>query len=255
MSRWFRFDVDAVRHPKVLALTNEQFRVWVELISYCAEHGTDGQVPTQWFAASRVPDGVRDAIVATGLLDNAAGGFCLHDYLDHQPPAAYWQRASEAGKKAAQARWARRSDPSRSAENEPPDAIRNADRNAIRNATITNTLTTTEGPTNPEGGSTSFARVARDEEWRTLFAAIIDAVGGERPRTRSEQGKYAKAVDDLRRIGATPPEVAERAAEFRRCYSVPLTPPALVRNWGSLAPRRGKRPERYGRSRVIGGAS
>lgn len=32
MSRWFRFYADAVRNPKVARLSDQQFRLWVELL-------------------------------------------------------------------------------------------------------------------------------------------------------------------------------------------------------------------------------
>lgn len=251
MSRWFRFDCNAVRHPKVMGLTDGEFRVWVELVSYAAEHGTDGTIPEAWFKSNRVTGDVRDRLSSVGLLDNIDGAWILHDYLDHQPPAAYWDKRKEAGKKGAAKRWANADANGTRMAGAMASAM--APAMASANATTTNTSTTTESI--DKDNQTTFAPGGRDDIWRGLFAATIEAVGGESPKTRSEQGKYAQAVDELRRIGATPEDVAVRAAEYRKCYTVPLTPASLVRNWGSLAPRIARRPERFGRSRVIGGGS
>lgn len=43
MSRWFRFYSDAVRNPKVARLNDQQFRLWVELLTVAAEN--DGLIP------------------------------------------------------------------------------------------------------------------------------------------------------------------------------------------------------------------
>lgn len=43
MSRWFRFYSDAVRNPKIAKLSDQQFRLWIELLSLACEN--DGKIP------------------------------------------------------------------------------------------------------------------------------------------------------------------------------------------------------------------
>lgn len=253
MTRWFRFDCDAVRHPKVVELTDAEFRVWVEAIAYAAEHGTDGAIPAGWFRRMRVADETVETLVRVGLVERNSDSYALHDYLEHQPPASRWERASEAGKKAAAARWggAPRGDQMRTvcdSHNEP-----HPDRNAERNATKTKTNTREKGLSKDKGLSTSSA--ARDARWQEIFAALIESCGGVRPETRAEQGKYAKAADEIHALGAAGADVTARAARWRSTYSVPLTPPALVRHWSAMTPPRPKATGRFGESRVVGGAA
>lgn len=43
MSRWFRFYSDAMRNPKVMRLSDKDFRVWVKLLAVASEN--DGGIP------------------------------------------------------------------------------------------------------------------------------------------------------------------------------------------------------------------
>lgn len=43
VSRWFRFYADAMRNPKVAALSDHDFRLWVELLAIASEN--DGHIP------------------------------------------------------------------------------------------------------------------------------------------------------------------------------------------------------------------
>lgn len=42
---WLRIDDDFVRHPKIGALTDPQFRTWIRVLCYCAEYHTGGRIP------------------------------------------------------------------------------------------------------------------------------------------------------------------------------------------------------------------
>lgn len=264
MSRWFRFDCDAVRHPKVLELSDTEFRVWVECIAYAAEHGTDGRITQALFNRLRVPAESVQHLVRVGLLEHVEDGYALHDYLDHQPPAEHWDRMADRAKKAANARWKKPLD-------KPNNATSIAPSIACSNATNTNTNTDTESlapKSAPELSEKSAKRTKsetrktakaaqRDDAWRDLFGALVESCDGERPATRAEQGKYATACDELRRIGATADDVRARSREYRKRYgAVSLTPPALVRNWSSVAPSPSALgASSFGNVHVIGGAA
>lgn len=74
----------------------------------------------------------------------------------------------------------------------------------------------------------------RDEVWDALEAAY-----GYAPATRTERGKWNKAARDLREANATPQQIRERAAEYRRRWPlINANPLALAAHWGELAPRR-----------------
>lgn len=65
--------------------------------------------------------------------------------------------------------------------------------------------------------------------------------------TDSARGAYNKAVWDLKRAGATPDEIARRAALYRIHYTdAALTPTALARHWAEVA----EPPRRLARSDV-----
>lgn len=70
------------------------------------------------------------------------------------------------------------------------------------------------------------------------LASTLLAVCGVSPDdvTGSSRGAYAKAVADLRAVGAAPDEVRHRAAAYRlRWPEASLTPTALVRRWGECS--------------------
>jgi hypothetical protein len=72
----------------------------------------------------------------------------------------------------------------------------------------------------------------RDE----LFEALADVEGADLGAlTRSARGKLNDATKQLRDIGATPKEVANKAATYRRVHPTwDLTAQALVKHWPSL---------------------
>lgn len=69
-----------------------------------------------------------------------------------------------------------------------------------------------------------------------LWDAVMDASGVEGKIPRSARGAYNRAVAELREVGATPDDVAARAARYRAEWpQAALTPSALSRHWGELA--------------------
>jgi len=73
----------------------------------------------------------------------------------------------------------------------------------------------------------------RDVLWES-----VEQVMERKPETRSERGRWNAAVKELRDAGATPEQVYQRAAEYRRRWPrVEFSPNALSAHWGSLATR------------------
>lgn len=74
---------------------------------------------------------------------------------------------------------------------------------------------------------------ARNPLWDSV-AEVCGWTG--RTLTRSEQGRIAKAVKELREVDATPEDVVARARKYRKEWpEVELTPQALVANWNRFA--------------------
>lgn len=73
-----------------------------------------------------------------------------------------------------------------------------------------------------------------------LWEAVMDACGIDPASvTDTARGRYNRAVGDLRKVGATPGEVTDRAQVYRvRFAEVALTPSALASHWAECDPAR-----------------
>ncbi len=88
MARWFRFYADAMRDPKIAGLTDQQFRLWTELMSVAAEN--DGHIPpleSLKHVLKRRLDhlsrGLKDLLRA-GLMDALEDGYEPHNWAKRQ---------------------------------------------------------------------------------------------------------------------------------------------------------------------------
>lgn len=74
----------------------------------------------------------------------------------------------------------------------------------------------------------------RDLLWEALVKACH---ADDEEMTKSERGRYNKALKELREAGATPEEVGKRARFWRQTYpGASLTPTALATHWSALKP-------------------
>lgn len=81
-----------------------------------------------------------------------------------------------------------------------------------------------------------------------VFEAVAEACGLDwrNDLTESARGALNKAVERLRKVGATPEEVARRAGSYRRRWpNVDLTPSALEKHWPQLAQDRSSVPRSW----------
>lgn len=79
---WLRIDENAMDHPKIAALTDGAFRLWVSGLAYCQKHLTDGHIPRTVLRGLRgMSRGRADELTACGLWDAQDDGFQVHDYL------------------------------------------------------------------------------------------------------------------------------------------------------------------------------
>lgn len=78
---WVRIHDGAMSHPKVLALSDRAFRVWVNGLSYCQMHLTDGFIPDR--ASGIVGTTVKSVseLCSVGLWEANPAGWTVHDYL------------------------------------------------------------------------------------------------------------------------------------------------------------------------------
>jgi hypothetical protein len=208
----------ATRHPKVAALSDRAFRVWVSSIEYCDDLLTDGTILKAAIGSLSVRPRPRDIAELTRILPSYTAGlweerpdrFVLHDYLDWQSSKAQVQ----------QSRARLRDRVRRHRERQVPGAG-NAVGNAVTNGDVTKgTLTTdhwplTDVPPNPPhaGGLNGARRVTRAERKRTdeirravgpgyeddgwfeecqrLHGGTCNGAGGHRLKMRIEAEKVA----------------------------------------------------------------
>jgi len=118
---WLRIDDGFTESPKIEALTDREFRVWVRLLCYCARQKAGGELPELRTKRSQIVPGLSAAFVAKlsriGLIDDRDSIQFVHDFAHYNPTdptaASRMQRFRDR------------------------NADRNADRNDDRNETVT----------------------------------------------------------------------------------------------------------------------
>lgn len=100
---WVKLDDNFTRHPKVVALSLEAKWAYIEALCYSACYRTDGIVPN----AVAANGSVRAELMASGLWESgtASEAVRIHDYLEYNPPRAYFEERAEAGAIGAAIRW------------------------------------------------------------------------------------------------------------------------------------------------------
>ena len=104
---YIRVEVDFFDHPKTVAVGDRLAFRHLRALAWCHRHKTDGHLPRA--VADRIVGAKGIASLASaGLWEACEDGWCIHDYLKHQQSRADLDRASEAGRKGAAARYANR---------------------------------------------------------------------------------------------------------------------------------------------------
>lgn len=123
-SPWARIGVNFYRHPKTRPLSGDAKHLFIASILHCVEFGTDGH-----FSAKDAPfiagtagvnPSIGDELLDAGAWIQTGDDMQVYGFLDWQTPAEKIKQRSEAGRKAAEARWSKK---------DPPD---DANGNAIR---------------------------------------------------------------------------------------------------------------------------
>ena len=103
-----RLDHGMPENRKVMGLTDSAFRLYVEAICWCSRQESDGHIPSAFIRRMGKTKAVQE-LVKSGLLDDAVGGYMVHDYLDFQRSAeeitAYRSAKGEAGALGNHKRW------------------------------------------------------------------------------------------------------------------------------------------------------
>jgi len=86
VSRWFRFYADAMRNPKVMRLSDKEFRLWVKLLALASEN--DGHIPA--ISDLKLMLNTRLDHLSTGVERLIRGG--LIDALDHGYEPHNWAK-------------------------------------------------------------------------------------------------------------------------------------------------------------------
>lgn len=88
---WVRIDENIIDHPKFIALTPPAFWLWVEGLTYCQKHLTDGHVPRPVLRGMRHYSPSAMKLLSAVLVPNKGplwhvdpnGDIRVHDYLEH----------------------------------------------------------------------------------------------------------------------------------------------------------------------------
>lgn len=120
---WVRLDEAMPEHPKIAALSDSAFALFVTSLCYANRNLTDGFIPygvghgqLRFCEGNPVP-AIRE-LEAAGLWDEIDGGWQVHDFADYQPS----RESVLADREAARQRMARRRSPDVRSEQTANDA-------------------------------------------------------------------------------------------------------------------------------------
>ncbi len=120
---WIRIDENALDHPKIAALSDGAFRLWVAGLGYVQRFLTDGVLPPSVLRGLRAftPGRVRE-LLAVRLWREGADGYLIHDYHAwNDSRETVLQRRQEARDRMARLRSGERSG---ERSREPPTEVR-----------------------------------------------------------------------------------------------------------------------------------
>lgn len=114
---WVYLDDQFPDHPKVAAAGGDAAWLFICGLAYCRRYGTEGKIPRAQvprLSDRKAPMKLAAKLIEVRLWIEDPDGFQVHDYSDWNRPG---ESKSEAGRKAANARWSKAK----------KDAKRNAD--------------------------------------------------------------------------------------------------------------------------------
>lgn len=139
---WARLDDGWWSHPKVLRAGNAAAGAYARMLSYCAQHLTDGRLDRTTALSIAGRDRVLAVLIEVTLLDEVdAETVAIHGYLERNPSRAEVER-ERAANRERQRRFAENSHAKRAA-----NAVSNASPNAVSNS-VSNGVTN-DAPSHP----------------------------------------------------------------------------------------------------------
>jgi hypothetical protein len=223
---WARVDDAWWSHRKVIGLDLEARGLWVSGLSYAC-HQRDPSIPVQALMLMRGDATIADRLVDAGLWQRDENGYRIHDWDEYQSVSAKRAESGrKGGEKSGQVRTAKQNEATNEAKVLLPEA------KPFASTKQAQPNPTQPGPTQPDPEVIAVKERPRNDLWD----AVIEACGWHGQLTKSQQGRTAAAVKELRDIGATPDQVKQRTIIYRLKYpKVDVTPNALAANWASLA--------------------
>lgn len=85
---WVRLDDNFADHPKVIALSDSAFRIYINALCYSNRQLTDGFIPSPVYSiwASKEPnEEPADALIDADLWEVVEGGYLIRSYEEYQP--------------------------------------------------------------------------------------------------------------------------------------------------------------------------
>ena len=115
---WARLDDKFHSHPTTWQVGLESNGLFARGLSYCADQLTDGFMPEEWVwsnvpatSRSKDPRGVIQKLEDANLWERIEGGWVTVDYLTDNPSKesvlSQREKRSDAGRKGAEAKWAK----------------------------------------------------------------------------------------------------------------------------------------------------
>lgn len=249
---WVKLDDDWATHPKMLAAGLDGRAFWLEGLCYCSRYLTDGSIPVSVLPLVAVHAGVSSEqaqalaarLVELELWSSDGKSYRVDNYLRWQRSKEQVEHEREKTRERAERSRARQQQPSR-----PSNAVTRAVTSPATHAVIngvSNPPTEAEAEADTENPSLARRKQSYPQASNSIADALLDACGIEGKGVTSSQAKdLGAAVAELKRVGATPGDVADRARVYRTKYpNAALTPRALSKHWGALqAPATVEEPE------------
>jgi len=190
---WVRIHDGAMSHPKVLALSDRAFRVWVNGLSYCQMHLTDGFIPKA--ASGIVGTTVKSVseLCSVSLWKASGDGWQVHDYLhwNDSREVIRGKRDSAAERKA---KWQERTRSER-----VPERVGHTQRGTTPTPLH---ATSTKNPPTPHADARG-ARITRAERKRAEEVRRIRFGCQHEPKCANSEACIVATVVELRAKAAT----------------------------------------------------
>ena len=248
---WFRCYSEIRHDPKVMTLEPAERWLWVALMAMASDSPERGVLLISDNMPARVADIAFEARVPEEMVEKCLAYFLERDMLKQRPDGAYWlpkfqkrQFASDNSRERVARHRAKRAKEQLFPDQEPCNADvtveeRACDSECNDSASVNSKSLLTENREQITEEKISFgAEAPMKRRSDPIFDAICQVTNTDPHKlTAPGRGPINLACKQLKAVRASPEEIRQRAAEFRRRWpTLTLTAPALVKHWASLQP-------------------